>query len=78
MNKPELFWKATLDFIDTCQKLGVIHEKPKELELKVLQHSEADEKLLIAHYRRIELGIPHPSEEGTGGDGKSGKEREDH
>jgi len=37
-------------------------EKPQELELKVLQHSEEDEKLLIAHYRRIELGIPHPGE----------------
>jgi len=43
-------------------------EKPQELELKVLQHSEEDEKILIAHYRRIALGIPHPSNEDTQGE----------
>ncbi len=43
-------------------------EKPEIVELRVLQHSEADEKLLIAHYRRIELGIPHPSNEDTQGE----------
>jgi len=36
-------------------------EKPQAVELKVLQHSERDEKRLIAHYRRIELGLPIPS-----------------
>lgn len=63
LNKPELYWKATLDFIDQCQKLGVIHEKPKELEINYPIHSEEDEKIIIAHYRRIELGLPIPSEE---------------
>ena len=43
-------------------------EKPEVVELRVLKHSEADEKLLIAHYRRIELGLPHPGERKTEGE----------
>jgi len=68
MNKPELFWKATLDFIDTCQKLGVIHEKRKELEVQHSIFTEEEQRILISHYRRIELGLPHPSGQDTEGE----------
>jgi len=62
MNKPELYLKATLDFIDQCQKLGVIHERRKELEITYpMIHSEEDEKLIIKYYRAIELGLPVPN-----------------
>ena len=60
MNKPELFWKATLDFIDTCQKLGVIHEKRKELEINYPMHSEQDELRIIAWIRKQELEALNP------------------
>jgi len=62
--------KILLDSIEAVELENRIEnlQKPQELELKVLQHSEEDEKLLIAHYRRIELGIPHPSNEDTQGE----------
>jgi hypothetical protein len=51
-NKPELYWKATLDFIDQCQKLGVIHEKPQEIDVLTFPvHSEEDERIIIRHYQ---------------------------
>jgi len=43
-------------------------EKPQELELKHSIHTEEEQKILIAHYRRIELGIPHPSGQDTKGE----------
>jgi len=64
----DLYLKAELAFIHECQALGVIFEKPQEIEIKELRHSERDEKILIAHYRRIELGIPHPSGQDTQGE----------
>jgi len=57
MNKPELYWKATLDFIDRLQGLGIVFEKPQELKVKFPIHSEEDEKLIISWLRKIELGI---------------------
>jgi len=68
MNKPELYWKATLDFIDRLQGLGIVFEKPLELEVSHSIFSEEEQKILISHYRRIELGLPIPSEKGTEGD----------
>ncbi len=56
-----LYLRAELAFIDQCQKLGIVFEKPQELSIKYPIHSEEDEKIIIAHYRRIELGLPIPS-----------------
>jgi len=61
MNKPELYWKATLDFIDRLQGLGIVFEKPLELEVSHSIFTEEEQKILISHYRRIELGLPIPS-----------------
>jgi len=63
-----LFLKAELDFIHECQALGIVFEKPQAVELRVLEHSEADEKIIIEHYRRIELGLPIPSGRDTKGE----------
>ena len=43
-------------------------EKPQELEVQHSIYTEEEQKILIAHYRRIELGIPHPSNEDTQGE----------
>jgi len=61
----DLFLKASIAYINTCQKLGVIFEKPQELAINYPIHSEEDEKIIIAHYRRIELGLPIPSKRDT-------------
>jgi len=57
----DLFLRASIAYINTCQKLGVIFEKPQKLEVKHSAFTEKEQKLLIAHYRRIELGLPIPS-----------------
>jgi len=54
-NDPDLFLKASLAYIDRLLSLGVVYEKPKELEINYPMHSEADEKLIIKHLRKLEL-----------------------
>ena len=62
--------KILLDSIEAGELENRIEnlEKPQAVELKVLQHSEADEKVIIEHYRRIELGLPHPGKRDTEGE----------
>ena len=43
-------------------------EKPRESEVQHSIFTEEEQKILIAHYRRIELGLPIPSEKGTEGE----------
>ena len=43
-------------------------EKPQELEVKHSIFTEEEQKILIAHYRRIELGLPIPSEKDSEGE----------
>jgi len=41
--------------IDRLQGLGIIFEKPVEVDLKIPMHSEEDELLIIKHLRKLEL-----------------------
>ena len=43
-------------------------QMPREFEVKHSIFTEEEQKILIAHYRRIELGIPHPSGQDTEGE----------
>jgi len=43
-------------------------QMPQELEVQHSIFTEEEQKILIAHYRRIELGIPHPSGQDTEGE----------
>jgi len=43
-------------------------EKPRELEVQHSIFTEEEQRILISHYRRIELGIPHPSNKDTQGE----------
>jgi len=63
-----LYLKAELDFIHECQALGIVFEKPQTLEVQHSIYTEEEQRILISHYRRIELGLPIPSEKGTEGD----------
>ena len=61
-----LFLKAELAFIHECQALGIVFEKPQELELKYPIYSEEDERLIIKHLRKIEHQALNPaSNKGT-------------
>jgi len=64
----ELFLKASLAYIDYAQKLGIVFKKPQTLEVQHSIYTEEEQKILISHYRRIELGLPIPGETGTEGD----------
>jgi len=63
-----LYLRAELAFIDQCQKLGIVFEKPQTLEVQHSIYTEEEQKILISHYRRIELGIPIPSEKDSEGE----------
>ena len=43
-------------------------EKPQTLEVQHSIYTEEEQRILISHYRRIELGLPIPSEKGTEGE----------
>ena len=49
---PDLYLRAVTTYINQCQKLGVIYEKPLEANVNVYpKHSLEDEKLIIEHLR---------------------------
>jgi len=49
---PDLLLRAELAFINQCQKLGVIYEKPQEIDVFTFpQHSEEDERTIIRYYQ---------------------------
>jgi len=62
--------KILLDSIEAGELENRIEnlEKPRELEVQHSIFTEEEQKILISHYRRIELGIPHPSNEDTQGE----------
>jgi len=62
--------KILLDSIEAVELENRIEnlEKPRELEVQHSIFTEEEQKILIAHYRRIELGIPHPSGQDTEGE----------
>jgi len=62
--------RILLDSIEAVELENRIEnlEKPEVVALRVLKHSEADEKIIIEHYRRIALGLPHPSGRDEKGD----------
>ncbi len=55
--------KILLDSIEAGELENRIEnlEKPRELEVQHSIFTEEEQKILIAHYRRIELGLPIPS-----------------
>jgi hypothetical protein len=62
--------KILLDSIEAAEledRIGNL-EKPQTLEVQHSIFSEEEQKILISHYRRIELGIPHPSRQDTEGE----------
>jgi len=57
---PDLFLRAELAFINQCQKLGIVFEKPQELSINYPMHSEQDELRIIAWLRKQELEALNP------------------
>jgi len=64
----KLYLDAFHKSIDRLQTLGIVFEKPHTLEVQHSIYTEEEQRILISHYRRIELGLPIPSEKGTEGD----------
>ena len=56
-----LYLRAELAFIDQCQKLGIVFEKPQEIKIQYPIYSEADERLIIKHLRSIERQALNPA-----------------